>query len=140
MRMTCLLVATSLAVLSSAAGAQQSPGSASEAIGHPPPLPGPPSLAEPSPAAPTPNAPTPNKSEPSKGYTGAYTDSGAHATPYSTGPLPLASTGPGLNTVAPDGVSTKTVKAVPCGTVARETDGFTTCVGIPDQSSRKKRR
>jgi hypothetical protein len=32
--------------------------------------------------------------------------------------------------VASDGISTKTVKAVPCGTVARETDGSTTCIGF----------
>ena len=70
-----------------------------------------------------------------KGYTGAYAPAGTPPTPYSTGPLPQSSAGPGLNTVAPDGVSTRTVKAVPCGTVARETDGTTTCVGIPDRAS-----
>jgi hypothetical protein len=40
--------------------------------------------------------------------------------------------------VAPDG-STKTVKAIPCSTAARETDGSTTCVGIPDESARAKK-
>jgi hypothetical protein len=44
----------------------------------------------------------------------------------------LPGTTTGLDKVGDDGISTKTVKAVPCGTVARETDGFTTCVGIPD--------
>jgi hypothetical protein len=44
----------------------------------------------------------------------------------------------GLDVVAADGVSTKTVKAVPCSTAARETDGSTTCVGIP--SARERRR
>jgi hypothetical protein len=52
----------------------------------------------------------------------------------------MANAGPGLNVVGPDGVSTKTVKAVPCGSVARETDGFTTCVGISDESPARKRR
>jgi hypothetical protein len=45
----------------------------------------------------------------------------------------------GLDKVAEDGVSTKTVKAVPCGKAARETDGTTTCVGIPDTPERKRR-
>ncbi len=38
----------------------------------------------------------------------------------------------GLDKVGDDGVSTKTVKAVPCSTAARETDGSTTCIGIPE--------
>jgi len=49
-------------------------------------------------------------------------------------------TGPGLNIVGPDGVSTKTVKAVPCSLAARETDGTTTCVGISEGAKAKKRR
>ncbi len=57
---------------------------------------------------------------------------------YSTGPLPAEDSGPGLDKVGPDG-STKTVKAVPCSTAARETDGSTTCVGIPDESARAKK-
>jgi hypothetical protein len=44
--------------------------------------------------------------------------------------LPEAVTGPGLNIVGRDGVSTKTVRAVPCSTVAQETDATTTCVGL----------
>ena len=52
-------------------------------------------------------------------------------TPYSTGALPQIDTGPGRDVVGPDD-TTKTVKAVPCSTAARETDGFTTCVGIPE--------
>jgi len=40
----------------------------------------------------------------------------------------------GLDKVGDDGVSTKTVKAVPCSAAARETDGSTTCVGIPDSA------
>jgi hypothetical protein len=39
----------------------------------------------------------------------------------------------GLATVAADGVSTKVVPARPCSTAARETDGTTTCVGIPSR-------
>jgi hypothetical protein len=37
----------------------------------------------------------------------------------------------GLSTVADDGVSTKIVPARPCTAAARETDGTTSCVGIP---------
>jgi hypothetical protein len=44
----------------------------------------------------------------------------------------------GRDVVASDGISTKTVKAVPCGTVARETDGSTTCIGIPDAPGRRR--
>jgi len=57
--------------------------------------------------------------------------------------LPQIGTGAGLNAVDPHGGTTRTVKAAPCGTAARETDGTTTCVGIPDpkdQSPRKRRR
>ena len=64
------------------------------------------------------------------GYTGAYAPPGATPTPYSTGALPEVDTGPGLDKPGPDG-STRTVKAVPCSTSAHETDGSTTCVGIP---------
>jgi hypothetical protein len=50
-------------------------------------------------------------------------------------------TGPGLDKVAPpDGVSTKTVRAVPCSAAARETDGATTCIGIPEGSAAAKGR
>ena len=56
------------------------------------------------------------------------------------GPLPQVDNGsPGLDVTAPDG-STKTVRAVPCGTAAHETDGFTTCVGIADQTQKRHRR
>jgi hypothetical protein len=37
----------------------------------------------------------------------------------------------GLSAVADDGVSTKIVPARPCTAAARETDGTTSCVGIP---------
>jgi hypothetical protein len=143
MRLAFFSVTLSLALGWSVALAQQSPDTsvgkpAGDAIGHPPPLPGPPPIAEPpaKTAPPPAAAAAPQASEPApKGNTGTSTP----PTPYSTGPLPASSTGPGLNTVAPDGVSTRTVKAVPCGTVARETDGSTTCVGIPDQGARDQR-
>jgi hypothetical protein len=137
-----------LLLLLSAAQAQQSPAGTGEAIGHPPPLPGPPPLSEPTsttqskPVAPVaPAAATSRANEPRpKGYTGAYAPAGTPPTPYSTGPLPPTTEGPGLNVTDSDGVSTRTVRAVPCTASARETDGFTTCVGIPDQSPRKRRR
>jgi hypothetical protein len=104
MRLISFSVTISLALLSSATLAQQQA-----------PPPGPPPLTAPVP----------------QGYTGAYTPAGTPPTPYSTGPLPPEDTGTGLNIVTPDG-STKTVKAVPCTTASRETDGFTTCIGLPD--------
>jgi hypothetical protein len=137
----CLAAMVSLALLSSAAVAQQSPETAGEAIGHPPPLPGPPPVAGPPPTTPLPNSPPPvQTSDPSsKGYTGAYTPapaSGAASTPRSDARLPEADSGPGLAKVAPDGNSTTTVRAVPCSAFARETDGSTTCVGIPDRNTK----
>jgi hypothetical protein len=48
-----------------------------------------------------------------------------------TGALPQLDSGPGLDVAGPDD-TTKAVKTVPCGTAARETDGTTTCVGIPE--------
>jgi hypothetical protein len=142
MRILIFSLAAVLCSMASAAPAQQASPTTGDAIGHPPPIPGPPPLSEPSSATPsTPTASTPRASEPaSKGSTGAVTPAGAPPTPYSTGPLPLSVQGPGRNVVAADGVSTRTVKAVPCGVAARETDGSTTCVGIPDQSPRKRRR
>ena len=50
---------------------------------------------------------------------------------YIGGPVPEVHPGPGLDKVGPDGISTKVVRAVPCSTAARETDGTTTCIGIP---------
>jgi hypothetical protein len=72
-----------------------------------------------------------------KGYIDAY---GPDATnkPFG-GPVPEVYPGPGLDEVGPDGISTKVVKAVPCSAAARETDGSTTCVGIPDESARAKK-
>ena len=63
----------------------------------------------------------------------------AGAAPKVGGPL-ISQSDTGLSKVAPDGVSTKIVRAVPCSTAARETDGTTTCVGIPEGSAAAKRR
>jgi hypothetical protein len=71
-----------------------------------------------------------------QGYTGAYGPPGP-ATPYYKGPLPEVDTGPGRTIAEPDG-STKSVKAAPCGTAARETDGITTCIGIPDKNPKDR--
>ncbi|MGY2906545.1 hypothetical protein ACVWVY_005566 [Bradyrhizobium sp. URHC0002] len=63
-----------------------------------------------------------------KGYIGAYGPDDPNR-PFG-GPVPEVNLGPGLNVVGPNG-ATKVVKAVPCSTAARGTDGTTTCVGIP---------
>jgi hypothetical protein len=61
----------------------------------------------------------------------------SNVVPEQGGPLhPAAQTGRDI--VASDGVSTETVRAVPCGTAARETDGTTTCIGIPSARERKR--
>jgi hypothetical protein len=137
MRGITLPMVAVLSLLASPAPAQQPPATTGDTIGHPPPIPGPPPISEPSSTAqPAPANSPPRASEPAaKGYTG-----GTPPTPYSTGPLPPSDQGPGLNIVAPDGVSTRTVKAVPCSIAARETDGSTTCVGIPAKRARANRR
>ena len=62
---------------------------------------------------------------------------GPNVVPQPGGPL-NPGTQTGRDVVASDGISTETVKAVPCSTVARETDGTTTCIGIPDASERRR--
>jgi hypothetical protein len=57
--------------------------------------------------------------------------------PYSTGTLPEMDT-TGRTIVGSDG-STKTVRAAPCGKAAHETDGSTTCIGIPDTRGKAKK-
>jgi hypothetical protein len=104
-------VAAALAVLSSATFAQQTTGTAPAAT------------APPSPAMP----PT----------VGRAPDVGG---PLMVGGPLISGSETGLNKIADDGVSTKTVGAVPCSKAARETDGTTTCVGIPDGSLKSKRR
>jgi|SRR5712672_4230467 hypothetical protein len=62
---------------------------------------------------------------------------GPDVVPQPGGPL-NPGTQTGRDVVASDGISTETVKAVPCSTVARETDGSTTCIGIPDRPARRR--
>jgi hypothetical protein len=62
---------------------------------------------------------------------------GPDVVPQPGGPL-NPGTQTGRDVVASDGISTETVKAVPCSTVARETDGSTTCIGIPDRAARRR--
>ena len=62
---------------------------------------------------------------------------GPDVVPQPGGPL-NPGTQTGRDVVASDCISTKTVKAVPCSTVARETDGTTTCIGIPDRPARRR--
>ena len=62
---------------------------------------------------------------------------GPNVVPQPGGPL-NPGTQTGRDVVASDGISTETVKAVPCSTVARETDGTTTCIGIPDRPARRR--
>jgi len=121
MRLISFSASISLALISSAALAQQSP-TTGDTIGRPPPLAGPPPISEPS------STPPPRATEPAP-----------KSDTYVPAALPEVYTGPGRDVVGADG-STKTVKAVPCGRAARETDGFTTCVGIPDKSTESPRR
>jgi hypothetical protein len=145
MRLISFSATILLALMPLGVTAQEAPGTTGDqtvgdTIGHPPPLPGPPPVSEPSTTQTAPAASTPQASESAaKGYTGAYAPAGP-PTPYSSGPLPESSQGPGLSKVGPDGVSTRTVRAVPCGVTARETDGFTTCVGIPDRNPKRRHR
>ena len=57
--------------------------------------------------------------------------------PYHTGPLREIDSGTRRAVVKPDG-STKTVKAVPCRTAAREINGIVTCIGIADKSPKSR--
>src|SRR5450432_4626253 len=86
MRSISFSVTALLALLSSAALARQPSGTKDETIGHPPPLPGPPSNSEPSSttqAAPADSTPRASNPAP-KGYTGAYAPAGTPPTRYST--------------------------------------------------------
>jgi hypothetical protein len=128
MRLISFSVTIALVLLSSPALAQQSPAMTGETIGSPPPLPGPPPISEPSTPPPPAAVSPPQASQPVRG-----------SDTYQPVELPPVYTGPGRDVVGPDG-TTKTVKAVPCSTAARETDGSTTCVGIPAQSPERRRR
>jgi hypothetical protein len=147
MKRSSVALLSFIALSSPVALAQQPSSGTPGEVGHPPPLPGPPPLAEPEsehgPDTSSTKVPSPAPAQskvPEKGYLGAYAPPGTPPTPYSTGPLPAQDTGPGLNVAAPDGIGTKAAKAVPCGTAARETDGFTTCVGIPEAQAGGRRR
>src|SRR5258708_29720548 len=63
-----------------------------------------------------------------QGYIGAYGPDAPNKD--FGGPVPEVYPGPGRDEVGTDGISTKVVKAAPCSTAARETDGTTTCIGI----------
>jgi hypothetical protein len=108
---TAFSVATAVALFSLPAFAQQTPGMG-DSTGSPPAV-----------------APPPSPTVP---ITGAAPSEG-------TAWLPGTTTG--LDKVGDDGVSTKTVRAIPCAAAAKETDGATTCIGIPDEraSTRKTR-
>jgi hypothetical protein len=69
-----------------------------------------------------------------QGYVGAYGPDRADR-PFG-GPVPDVYLGPGRDEVGPDGNSTKVVRAAPCSTAAHETDGMTTCIGIPGSPPR----
>ncbi len=133
MRSISLSTVVVLAIVS-AAHAQQSPEPSGDAIGHPPPLPGPPPLSAPESATqPAPATATPRASEPApKGYTGAYEPAGTPPKPYSKG-----SADPGVNTTDKEKAL---VRAAPCSVSAQETDGFTTCLGNTDQSRNRRSR
>jgi hypothetical protein len=125
MRMSAFSIIMALAVTSSAGLAQQRPGTATgpgPAL-SPPPLSDPPPLIPPPPAVTMPPAvPTPSAA----GVT-ALTP-GSH------------SSSAGADSAGNDVSSTASVKFVPCGRFARETDGSTTCNGIPEAGSRTKRK
>jgi hypothetical protein len=61
------------------------------------------------------------------------------AAPEVGGPL-ISQSATGLSKVADDGVSTKIVAAVRCSAAAHESDGATTCIGIPEGSAGAKNR
>jgi hypothetical protein len=127
MRSISFSVTIALVLLSSAALAQQPPVTTGDTIGRPPPLAAPPPISEPSTPPPAATS-TPQASQPARG-----------SDTFKPAELPPVYTGPGRDVVGPDN-TTKTVRAVPCSTAARETDGFTTCVGIPDKSPERRRR
>jgi hypothetical protein len=123
MRMSAFSIIAVLAVTSSTGLAQQAPGTAT---GPGPALP-PPPLSEPLPVVPPPlSAPAPP----------------AAPTPAAAGVTapPAAPRSAGADSADKDMSSTVSVKPVPCGRFARETDGSTTCIGIPEPGSRAKRR
>jgi hypothetical protein len=57
--------------------------------------------------------------------------SAAQVGPGSNTPLDAPAVSVGRSIPTADGVGTKAVPAKPCTTAARETDGTTTCIGVP---------
>jgi hypothetical protein len=103
--MRSIVIAATLVVLSSSAWAQQQTPTAptGDAVATPPAA-----------AAPPPSVP----------ITGSAPVVGSPQNPGTT---------VGMSRTADDGVSTETVRAVPCSRSAHETDGSTTCIGIPER-------
>jgi len=119
MRMSAFSIIAVLAVTSSTGLAQQAPGTAT---GPGPALP-PPPLSEPLPVVPPPlSAPAPP----------------TPSAPGATAP-PAAPRSAGADSADKDMSSTVSVKPVPCGRFARETDGSTTCIGIPETRAKRRR-
>jgi hypothetical protein len=116
MRSISLSLTISLVLLSSAALAQQPTGTTGDKLTVSPP-PAPPAATS-----------TPQASQPARG-----------SATFTPAELPPVYTGSGRDVAGPDD-TTKVVKAVPCSTAARGTDGTTTCIGIPDQSPERRRR
>ena len=83
-----------------------------------------------------PDGPPPMLAPPALGGPGPAQLNGA-APPPTTGLLP--STTPGSDKVGADEISAKAVKAAPFSTAARDSDGFTTCIGIPDNHERSRK-
>ena len=79
----------------------------------------------------TPPPPAATSSSPNVPISGAAPEVGSPQNPGAT---------VGRSKVADDGISIKTEKAVPCSKAARETDGFTTCIGIPEPGARRSTR
>jgi hypothetical protein len=119
------LFTTALTLLSSAAFAQQAPVTIGGTTA--------PATTSPPSTGTNPGAPPGGSLPP------APTWATAGRPPEVGGPM-ISGSKTGLNKVADDGVSTKTVRAVPCSAAARETDGTTTCVGILERGATAKIR
>src|SRR5260370_31605273 len=78
----------------------------------------------------TAGSPPPSTLELAPSATG--TQGNPNLVPQPGGPL-LPNSQTGRDIVASDGISTETVRAVPCSTAASGTDGTTTCIGIPER-------
>ena len=63
-------------------------------------------------------------------------ETGGTVSPPATVAPAVPSKPTGLDKLGADGISTITVRAVPCRKAAWETDGTTTCVGIPEGNRR----